>query len=315
MGAALCLIALGVAAFGRLLAPTNPDATNLVAMLKGPSSAHIFGTDELGRDLFSRVLVGASYTVPAALIVVGLAVMIGSIVGVIAGYYGGLLGNVIMRITDLFLSYPSLLLAIAVAAALGPGLSHSVLALLLVLWSGYARLAYVQVVSIRNRLYMDAARMAGTSTSRNLLRHIAPNAIAPVLIKATMDAALAVEWIAGLGFVGLGAQPPTPEWGSMISASTTYVLRAWWYVLFPCLGLLTMTLGFNLFGGALDQWYFGRRTGPARGRTARSILSGAGAQPGGGERLPESAPSMVAKPVAATSVAASTAAAWTEERP
>lgn len=260
LGVVLVGIVLVVVIFGRLIAPYGPDITNLNAALQAPSFAHWFGTDETGRDILSRVLVGASYTVPTAMAVVLFGLLFGSLVGTIAGYFGGWVGNVLMRVTDLFLSYPALLLAIAVSAALGQGLVQAAIALSVVVWAGYARLAHVQTVTIKNRLYMDAATVAGTSTWRKVLLHLLPNSSAPLLIKATIDVAFSVEWIASLGFIGLGARQPAPEWGAMIATSRQFALTSWWYVLFPSVALLITVLGFVLLGSALEDQLSGRRT-------------------------------------------------------
>jgi peptide/nickel transport system permease protein len=260
IGTVCVTLILLITVLGNLVAPMNPSQTDLDAVLGAPSAAHWFGTDETGRDVLSRVLVGASYTVPTALAVVLFALVFGSMVGTIAGYVGGTTSNVIMRITDLFLSYPSLLLAIAVTAALGQGLVQAAVALSVVTWAAYARLAHVQTVSVRNRLFMDAAEIAGTPTWRRVVFHLLPNASAPMLIKATMDVGLCVEWIAALGFVGLGAMPPAPEWGAMIATSRQYALNSWWYVLFPSLALMITVIGFLFLGAAMEERLSGRRS-------------------------------------------------------
>lgn len=253
-------IILLVTIFGQLLAPYSASATNLDEVLVAPGAAHWFGTDETGRDVLSRVLVGAGYTVPTAVVVVLFSLVFGSLVGTIAGYVGGATSNVIMRITDMFLSYPSLLLAIAVSASLGQGLVQAAIALSVVAWAAYARLAHVQTVAVRNRLFMDAADIANTPTWRRVLFHLLPNAAAPMLIKATMDIALCVEWLASLGFIGLGAMPPTPEWGAMIAVSRQYALTGWWYVLFPSIALLITVIGFLFLGAAFEERFSGRRS-------------------------------------------------------
>jgi peptide/nickel transport system permease protein len=258
VGSIFVTLVLFATVFGRLLAPQGPADVDLHAVLQAPSGAHLFGTDDTGRDVLSRVLAGASYTIPTAIGVVVASMVIGIVVGVAAGYLGGWLGNALMRLTDLFLSYPSMLLAIAVVSALGAGLWQAAIALTAVVWAAYARLAQVQTAAIRDALFMDAAKMSGTSGFHKVFRHVLPNAVGPVVVKATMDVALCVEWIAGLGFVGLGAQEPAPEWGVMIATSRGFVLNAWWYVLFPCLALLVVVLGFNLLGTALDNRFYGR---------------------------------------------------------
>jgi len=258
VGSLLVLVALIVAVVGRFVSSDSSSATHLDAILQAPSSSHPFGTDDVGRDILSRVIDGAGYTIPAAITVVAVSVIIGCVVGVVAGYYGGWVNETLMRITDIFLSYPSMLLAIAVAASLGSGLKQTSIALIVVVWAAYARLAQVQTSTVRHRLFMDASEMASSSTTTRLFRHILPNALPPVFVKATMDVAMCVEWIAALGFVGLGARPPAPEWGTMIAEAREYVLNAWWYVTFPSLALLFVVLGFNYLGGALDSHFFGK---------------------------------------------------------
>lgn len=254
----MTLIVVVIAVAGSALAPQNPEATDLGAVLSPPSAAHWFGTDEAGRDLFSRVLAGAQYTMAAAVVVVLLSFVLGTAIGVIAGYVGGWVGNALARLTDLFLAFPALLIAIAVSAALGQGLPQTVVALAVVAWSSYARIAYVQTVSARNALFVDAARTMKTPAPRILTRHIFPTIASPLLIKGTMDLAFAAEWIAALGFIGLGATPPTPEWGAMIASSRNYALNAWWYVTFPSLALMFTIVGFVIFGGVLERQFAGR---------------------------------------------------------
>lgn len=259
IGLICCSIIVFLAIFGPLLAPYGPDQVDLNSILQGPSSAHWLGTDEVGRDLLTRLMDGAHYTLSAAVGVVAASLVVGTLIGSVAGYLGGWVGTVLMRLTDMFLSYPSLLLAIAVSAALGQGLLQASVALAVVVWAGYARIAYVQTVTIRGRLYMDAAEIAGTRPARRIFRHIMPNVISPLLIKATMDVAFSVEWIAGLGFIGLGATQPTPEWGATIADSRQYALTAWWYVVFPSVMLLLTILGFVLLGSAFEERVSGRR--------------------------------------------------------
>jgi peptide/nickel transport system permease protein len=253
IGAVICGLLLVVVIFGGALAPYDSDAVDIGSRLEGPSSAHWLGTDELGRDLLSRILVGASRTMPSSLAVVGIAVVIGCTIGVVAGYAGGWFDNIAMRITDMFLGYPAFLLAIAVVASLGPGLWQAVVALSALWWAGYARLARGQARLARNLTYVEAARASGASNARILRRHIMPNIFGPILVKMAIDVALVVESIAALGFIGLGAQPPNPEWGAMIAGSRTYALDAWWYPVFPGVALLITVVGLNLLGDGLAR--------------------------------------------------------------
>lgn len=256
IGAVICALVLIVTVFGGMLAPHDPAAVDIGARLQGPSSAHWLGTDELGRDMLSRVLAGAARTLPASLSVVGIALLLGGAIGVVAGYAGGWFDNVAMRLTDMFLGYPAFLLAIAVVASLGPGLWQAVIALSALWWAGYARLARGQARLMRGFTHVEAARALGASNTRILLRHVVPNMFGPILVKVAIDVALVVESIAALGFIGLGAQPPTPEWGTLIASSRTYALDAWWYPVFPGVALLIAVVGFNLLGDGVSK---GRR--------------------------------------------------------
>ena len=214
IGALIVFVVLFVTVFGSDLAPYSPSAIDFNAQLSAPSAAHLFGTDDLGRDLFSRVLAGASQTIPASLEVVGIAIGVGGLVGLVAGYIGGKLDNVLMRITDMFLGYPAFLLSIAVVASLGPGLSQAVIALSILWWAGYARLMRTQVRLSEDTSMLRRCRAVGASNTRILFRHITPNVVGPTLVKATIDVALVVESIAAAALIGLGAQPPSPENGA-----------------------------------------------------------------------------------------------------
>lgn len=258
LGLLICGGLAFVAIFGRSVAPYNPSAVNLMVRLQSPSWAHWFGTDELGRDIFSRVLAGAAQTIPASLAVVGIAMAIGCTIGLVSGYVGGRFDNVAMRITDMFLGYPSFLLAIAVVSSLGPGLWQAVAALSVLWWAGYARLARSQARLVRSQIYVEAARAIGAGDTRTLLRHVLPNVVGPIVVKLTIDVSLVVESIAALGFIGLGAQPPASEWGALIADSRTYALDAWWYPLFPGIVLLITVIGCNLLGDGLSRRTAGR---------------------------------------------------------
>ncbi|HEY2669054.1 MAG TPA: ABC transporter permease [Rugosimonospora sp.] len=264
-GFGICLFIGLLAVFGPLLAPHDPDAVQLSQRLAPPSPAHWFGTDDLGRDLFSRVLAGAPRTVLAAGAVVAVSVVVGLLVGVLAGFLGGLVDQVLMRITDIFVGYPALLLAVAITAALGTGLVQATIALAVVWWAGYARLMRGQAAAVRGLPFVEAARTTGASRWAIMTRHVLPNVAGPLLVKATVDLALVVESIAALGFIGLGAQPPTPEWGLMIAQSRQYAIEAWWYPTLPGLSLLLIVVGCNLFGDALARAF---ATNP------RSVVSG-----------------------------------------
>lgn len=230
------------------ISATNPDDK-----LLPPSSQYLFGTDELGRDMFSRVIFGTRISLQTALIAVGLALLIGMPLGAIAGGFGGVVDEVIMRITDVFLSFPPLLLAIAIAAFLGPNLENAMLAIAVSWWPWYTRIIRGQAVSIRERQFVRAARAIGAPMSRIIFKHIMPNTLAPVIVQASMDIGGVILTIASLSFLGLGAQPPIPEWGLLISTSRTYFLNAWWYSTFPGVAIFITVLVFNLIGDGIRE--------------------------------------------------------------
>jgi peptide/nickel transport system permease protein len=230
------------------ISATNPDDK-----LMPPSSQYLFGTDELGRDMFSRVIYGTRISLQTALIAVGLALLIGMPLGAIAGGFGGVVDEVIMRITDVFLSFPPLLLAIAIAAFLGPNLENAMLAIAISWWPWYTRIIRGQAVSIRERQFVRAARAIGAPMSRIIFKHILPNTLAPVIVQASMDIGGVILTIASLSFLGLGAQPPIPEWGLLISTSRTYFLNAWWYSTFPGVAIFITVLVFNLIGDGIRE--------------------------------------------------------------
>lgn len=234
------------------LAPYSAIKINMRERFQPPSSAHWFGTDEVGRDVLSRVIVGARVSVTAAIIVIGLAALVGIPLGLISGYRRGWVDTVCMRITDIFLGFPALLLAIAVAAALGAGLNKAMVASALVWWPGYARLARGQVLALRELPFVESARAAGATDSAILFRHILGNTITPFVIKFTMDLGYAILFVSGLGFLGLGAQAPTPEWGTMIADGRTYSMDQWWYAAFPGLAISLAIICFNLLGDAFE---------------------------------------------------------------
>ncbi|WP_261385230.1 ABC transporter permease [Vannielia litorea] len=254
VGLVIVLIFLFIAAFGPLLAPYPEDAYGAVdfgAKLLPPSAEHWFGTDQVGLDIFSRVLIGARTTLQIGLTVTGIAILIGVPLGLIAGMAGGWVAETIMRITDIFLSIPGLILAIAIVGALGPGIGNAMLALSLVWWPGYVRLVQAKTLSQRNETYVDAARALGAGPLRVVFVHVLPNCLSPIIVKASMDMGLAILGAASLGFLGLGAQPPYPEWGAMISTGRAYLPDWWWCSLFPGLAIYFTVLGFNLLGDGL----------------------------------------------------------------
>jgi peptide/nickel transport system permease protein len=226
-------------------------AANVEARLLAPSTEHWFGTDELGRDLLSRVIFGSRLSLLTSVSVVGAAVAIGMPLGAVGGYRGGKIGAIIMRTTDMFLAFPPLLLALAITASLGGNLINAVLALIITWWPWYTRLAYGQALTTKNLPYIDSARAIGVGDSVIIVRHILPATVAPVLVQATLDLGGAILSVAGLSFLGLGAQPPTPDWGLFVSMGKTYFLNHWWYATFPGLCIMTLVVGFNLLGDAI----------------------------------------------------------------
>ena len=254
LGLVIVALFLLVAAFGPLMAPYPQDAYGAVdfsAKLLPPSSEHWFGTDQVGSDILSRVLIGARTTLQIGLTVTGIAILIGVPLGMIAGMTSGWIPEVIMRLTDIFLSIPGLILAIAIVGALGPGIGNAMVALSLVWWPGYVRLVQAKTLSQRNETYVDAARALGAGPFRVVFVHVMPNCLSPIIVKASMDMGLAILGAASLGFLGLGAQPPYPEWGSMVSTGRAYLPDWWWCSLFPGLAIYFTVLGFNLMGDGL----------------------------------------------------------------
>ena len=229
----------------------DPLAVDLDASFWPPSARFWLGSDELGRDLLTRCVYGVRLSLVAAIVVTNTAVGAGLIIGGVAGYVGGRVDNVLMRITDMFLAFPALVLALAIAAALGPSLNNAVLAVAVVWWPWYARLIRGQVLGVKATAYIEASFATGATPSRIILRHMLPNCIAPVLVMASIDLGNVILATAGLSFIGLGAKPPTPELGAMISQGRRYLLDYWWIPTTPGLVILFMALGMNLMGDAL----------------------------------------------------------------
>jgi peptide/nickel transport system permease protein len=253
-----------VGVLGPLLAPYEPNHIDLLQRLLPPSAQHLFGTDDYGRDLFSRVLAGAWISLYVAAVILLASVAIGTILGIISGLVGGLTDEIIMRITDLFLAFPALILAAAIAATLGPSLTNTMLALSTVFWPWYARLVRGQVLSLREREFILAARAAGAGTSRIVLRHLLRNVFPLVIVQASLDVGYAILFTSSLSFLGLGAQPPTPEWGAMMTDARGFLQDFWWYPTFPGLALAVTVVGFNLLGDGLRDWMDPRLRGSLR---------------------------------------------------
>jgi peptide/nickel transport system permease protein len=249
--AVLCLVILAI--FGPVLAPYNPTNPDPVNEFLPPSAAHLMGTDDLGRDVFSRVIVGTRYSLLAVAIVLSLALLVGTVVGALAGYAGGLVDELLMRATDIVLAFPGIVLALALAAALGPSLTNGMLALAAIWWPTYARLVRGQVLSVKQNAYVEAARALGIPVHGILLRHVLRNCMAPVIVQLSLDMGNVLVAAAGLSFIGLGAQLPTPEWGLMVSVDAQNVLNAWWQSTFPGLAIFLAALTFNLAGDVLQD--------------------------------------------------------------
>jgi peptide/nickel transport system permease protein len=233
------------------IAPYDPLAQTLSARLEPPSAAHWLGTDQLGRDIASRLLYGARISLVIGVVVVALAGVFGTFIGLVAGYAGGLADEGLMRLTEVFLAFPPLILAMAIAGALGPSLTNAIIAIAAVTWAVYGRLARGQILSLRRREYVEAARSIGASPARIIVRHLLPNAIAPLMIQASFDMGAAIIAAAGLSFIGFGAQPPTPEWGVMISEGRNFISTQPWLSLFPGLAILFAVGSFNVLGDGL----------------------------------------------------------------
>ncbi len=253
-GVAVITLLVVFAVLGPWIAP-YPDqgegASNVPERMLAPSASHWFGTDGLGRDMLSRVIIGARSALAVSLVVVGLAMLIGIPLGALAGYRRGRIDAAIMRLTDLFLAFPPLLLAMAIVAALGPGLDHAAMALAISWWPWYARLARGTAASLRERPFVEAARSIGVRDLTILGRHIIPNSLAPLLVQATIDVGTVILAAGSLAFLGLGASPPTPDWGLMVAEGRTFILDQWWLSAFPGLAIFVAVLAFNLVGDLL----------------------------------------------------------------
>jgi peptide/nickel transport system permease protein len=251
-GLAIVVALVLVAIFAPLLAPYSPYAGDLrTTRLLPPSAAHWFGTDDQGRDILSRVIFGSRITLVVVVLVALLAAPIGLAVGTVAGYAGGLLDAALMRVTDIFLAFPRLILALAFVAALGPGIENAVIAIALTSWPPYARIARAETLTVRRSEYIEAVQLMGASPWRIVLRHIMPLCVSSVIVRVTLDMAGIIITAAGLGFLGLGAQPPMPEWGAMIANGRLYVLDQWWVAAAPGAAIFVVSLGFNLLGDGL----------------------------------------------------------------
>lgn len=261
IGLAIILVFVLSAVFAPLLAPMDPTQQILSQRLKPPSAGHWLGMDQLGRDVLSRLLFGAPISLTVGLVVVGSASILGTLVGLIAGYARGTVDELLMRLTDIFFAFPPLILAMAIAGALGPSLNNAMIAIATVTWPVYARLVRGQVLSLREREFIEAAFSIGASTPRILFRHLLPNALAPILVQASFDMGGAILSAAGLSFIGFGARPPTPEWGVMISEGSKFFSTQPWLSFFPGLAILLTVAAFNLIGDGLRDAFDPRLRG------------------------------------------------------
>ena len=248
---ALIALFAACAILAPLLAPYDPLLQDLGSRLRPPSPEHWLGTDSLGRDIASRILYGARISLIIGVVVVASAGVVGTIIGLIAGYAGGLVDEALMRLTEVFLAFPALILAMAIAGALGPSLTNAIIAIAAVSWAVYARLTRGQILSLRQREFVEAARAIGASRVRIIWHHLLPNVLAPLMIQASFDLGSSIIAAAGLSFIGFGAQPPTPEWGVMISEGRNYISTQPWLSLFPGLAILFAVGSFNLLGDGL----------------------------------------------------------------
>jgi peptide/nickel transport system permease protein len=264
VGAAIAIVWILVAIFAPLLAPHDPLAQTFVPF-SPPSREHLFGTDELGRDVFSRTLYGARISLPLGVLLVALASTIGGILGAVAGYFRRWVDAGVMRTADLVFAFPAILLAMVVTASLGPGLRNAVLALVIVAWPSYARVVRSLVLSVGDSEYVWATRLLGASARRSLVREVLPNVVGPVLVLATLDIGNAILLLSGLSFLGLGAQPPAAEWGSMVATGTQF-FQQWWMGTFPGLAIFTAVLAFNFIGDSLRDVFDPRTARESRER-------------------------------------------------
>jgi peptide/nickel transport system permease protein len=234
-----------------LLAPYDPGVQNLANRLAKPSAAHWMGTDELGRDIYSRILYGGRVTLGMVVAVVIMVAPLGLAIGCIAGYFGGAADRILMRTTDVFLSFPRLILALAFVAAIKPGVTSAVFAIVLTAWPPYARLARAETLTVRGTDYIAAVRLTGANSARIILRHIVPMCMGSLVVRVTLDMSSIILTAAALGFLGMGAQPPSPEWGAMIATARRFILEQWWVPTIPGIAIFVASLAFNLLGDGL----------------------------------------------------------------
>jgi peptide/nickel transport system permease protein len=251
VGTSIILSLILVAALAPLLATQNPYEQNLNDRLLAPSAQHWFGTDSLGRDIYSRVVFGTRVTLTIALLVAGISTPLGMLIGIVAGYLAGAVDEILMRLADVFLAFPRLILAIAFAAALGPGVENAIVAIAIAHWPSYARLARAETLNVKNNDYIDAMRVLGAGRLVIMAGHILPLTLSSIIVRMSLDMGTIILTAAGLGFLGLGAQPPMPEWGLMVSDGRQFLVDQWWVSTLPGLAILMVVMGFNLLGDGI----------------------------------------------------------------
>jgi peptide/nickel transport system permease protein len=252
-GAGIILVWILIALFAPLISRYSPNIVDVAIRLQPPSAQHWLGTDALGRDVYSRLVYGSQISLFTGFVVVIIAAVVGTLLGGIAAYARGKLEEVIMRITDLVFCFPPIILALAIAAALGIGATNTIIAMLVVWWPKFARLARSLIIVQRSQEYVEAAMVLGLSPARILIRHIIPNSVGPLVVLVTLDIGNAIITFAGLSFLGLGVIPPTPEWGSMVGEGRE-LIEQWWVAAFPGLAILTIVVGFNFLGDGIRDW-------------------------------------------------------------
>ncbi|TKT76139.1 ABC transporter permease [Aquamicrobium sp. LC103] len=251
IGAIIILVLVVTALFAPWIAPYSATGQNLSNRLLPPGAEHWMGTDELGRDIFSRVIYGSQITLTIVLLVAVIAAPLGLLIGAVSGYFGGWVDRLLMGVTDIFLSLPKLILALAFVAALGPGINNAIIAIAITTWPAYARIARAETLTFRNSEFISALQLQGASAARVIVRHILPLCTSSMIIRVTLDMAGIILTAAGLGFLGLGAQPPLPEWGAMISRGRAFILDQWWVATMPGIAIIVVSLGFCFLGDGL----------------------------------------------------------------
>ena len=251
VGLSLVVALVLVAILAPVIAPHDPIAMHLENRLASPSMSHLLGTDELGRDILSRIIYGTGVALKIMIIVLMIDLPLGVLLGIIAGYFGGWIDEAIMRVADIFMAFPRLILAMAIGAALGPSLVNTMIAIAITMWPTYARLARGETLSIKERTFIEAEKALGTSKARIILSSILPLCSSTTIIRATLDMGNVIRIAAGMSFLGLGAQPPTPEWGLMVSTGRSFLVNQWWVPTFPGFAILLAVFGFNLLGDGI----------------------------------------------------------------